>query len=109
MDTTESNIGDLVEYIAMTLARKPDDVRVETYLYGEEIEVNLLVDQEDMGRIIGRQGRVAHAIRALAKAAHVDPDLHVLLNIDCWQEIGDGKSPSERQAEADGEQIPEDT
>ncbi len=83
----EENVGKLVEYIAATLSRKPDAVRVETYLDDRELEVNLVVDQVDMGRVIGRQGRVAHAIRALAKAAHTDPRLHVILNIDSWQEI----------------------
>ena len=83
----EENVGKLVEYIATTLSRKPDAVRVETYLDDRELEINLVVDQVDMGRVIGRQGRVAHAIRALAKAAHTDPRLHVILNIDSWQEI----------------------
>lgn len=85
----EENVGKLVEYIATTLSRKPDAVKVETYLEDLELEVNLVVDQMDMGRVIGRQGRVAHAIRALAKAAHTDPRLHVILNIDSWQEIGE--------------------
>ncbi len=87
VEEIEANVGKLVEYIATTLSRKPDAVRVETYLEDRDLEVNLIVDQGDMGRVIGRQGRVAHAIRALAKATHTDPRLHVVLNIDAWQEI----------------------
>lgn len=87
VEEIEANVGKLVEYIATTLSRKPDVVRVETYLEDRDLEVNLIVDQVDMGRVIGRQGRVAHAIRALAKATHTDPRLHVVLNIDAWQEI----------------------
>lgn len=105
----EENVGKLVEYIATTLSRKPDAVKVETYLDDKELEVNLVVDQMDMGRVIGRQGRVAHAIRALAKASHTDPRLHVVLNIDSWQEIGEevgGQGGSEEEIEEDLEQEP---
>ncbi len=101
----EENVGRLVEYIAITLSRKPDAVKVETYLDERELEVNLVVDQMDMGRVIGRQGRVAHAIRALAKAAHTDPRLHVILNIDSWQEINEenGKPDFLNEETEDGE------
>ncbi len=95
----EENVGKLVEHIATTLSRKPGMVRVETYLDDRELEVNLVVDQVDMGRVIGRQGRVAHAIRALAKAAHTDPRLHVILNIDSWQEINEDGDAWEPDAE----------
>ena len=83
----ESRIGKLVELIATTLAQHPERVRVATRLYDREIDINLVVEQEDMGRIIGRHGRVAHAMRDLIKASHTHPNLHVSLNIDCWQEL----------------------
>lgn len=89
MDAQE-NIRQLVAYIATTLARNPDAVRVDAVLENGDLEVNLMVAQDDMGRLIGRQGRVAHAIRALVKAAHADPELHVMLNIDPWPDAADG-------------------
>lgn len=96
----EENVGRLVEYIAGTLSRRPEAVRVEAFLEDRDLEVNLVVDQVDMGRVIGRQGRVAHAIRALAKATHADPRLHVILNIDSWQELnGEDYSPDSTESE----------
>lgn len=94
---TEARARKLVTLIATTLAQRPEDVRVESQMYDQEMELTLLVDQEDMGRVIGRQGRVALAVRDLIKASHAETNLHVSLNIDCWQEMGDGLSPSERE------------
>ncbi len=96
---TEERIGKLVELIATTLAQDPDSVKVTTRLYNREIDIQLVVDQDDMGRIIGRQGRVAHAMRDLIKAAHANPNLHVSLNIDCWQEMAASAPSTRRQAD----------
>ncbi len=95
----ESRIGKLVELITTTLAQYPERVRVETRLYDREIDINLVVEQEDMGRIIGRHGRVAHAMRDLIKASHTNPNLHVSLNIDCWQELEEPALFAQRQAD----------
>jgi predicted RNA-binding protein YlqC (UPF0109 family) len=58
---------DLVEYIAKSLVNAPDDV-VVTEEEGEEgIVLKLQVADEDKGRIIGKQGRIAQAIRTLIR------------------------------------------
>lgn len=98
----ETRIGKLVTLIATTLAQHPDSVKVETRLYDREIDINLVVEQEDMGRIIGRQGRVAHAMRDLIKASHSNPNLHVSLNIDCWQELEQGEFVPRRPSADEG-------
>ena len=60
---------ELVEYIVKALVDKPEEVSIsETQSEGLSIlEVN--VPKEDMGKVIGREGRIANAIRTVAKAA----------------------------------------
>lgn len=60
---------ELVEYIAGALVDDPTQVRVSERRRGEGTELSLLVAKEDMGRIIGRSGRVANAIRLLLQVA----------------------------------------
>ncbi|MBX3045465.1 MAG: KH domain-containing protein [Anaerolineales bacterium] len=60
---------ELVEYIAGALVDDPTQVRVNQRRRGEGTELSLLVGKEDMGRIIGRNGRVANAIRLLLQVA----------------------------------------
>ncbi|MFA5675265.1 MAG: KH domain-containing protein [Christensenellales bacterium] len=60
---------ELVKYVAEALVEKPEDVRVKL-LGGEKTAViELSVAREDMGKVIGKQGRIAKAIRAVVKAA----------------------------------------
>jgi hypothetical protein len=64
-----AGMKDLIAYIAKALVDKPDEV-VVTDIKGEQITViELKVAKEDIGKIIGRQGRTAHAIRTILSAA----------------------------------------
>ena len=61
---------DLVEFLVKALVADPESVRVEEIEEREgEILLEVHVAQDDLGRVIGREGRVANAIRTLAKAA----------------------------------------
>lgn len=60
---------ELVEYIAKSLVDDPTEVRVVEKRDRREVRIELKVAEQDMGRIIGRSGRVANAIRALMRAA----------------------------------------
>lgn len=61
---------ELVEFLAKSLVDHPDEVRTRTYERGEQgTIVELEVDPEDLGKVIGRQGRTARAIRTLLGAA----------------------------------------
>ena len=72
---------ELVEVIARALVDNPDQVQV-TETEGEDGTVlELRVAQEDMGKVIGRQGRIAKAIRSVVKAASTKADCHVTLEI----------------------------
>lgn len=96
VDSTIDRIGQLVTWVASTLAQHPDDVEVEAHQYDQDLEFNLLVHQEDMKFIIGRNGDNIRALRALVKASSTNPHAHVALHVDSWQEIGDGLTPTER-------------
>lgn len=60
---------ELVEVIAKALVDNPDEVVVTERTEGKNIVIELHVAQSDMGKVIGKQGRIAKAIRAVVKAA----------------------------------------
>lgn len=60
---------ELVKYIATSLVDKPEAIDVREVENEENIVIELRVDPEDMGKVIGKQGRIAKAIRAVIKAA----------------------------------------
>ncbi|MCI5569664.1 MAG: KH domain-containing protein [Candidatus Alectryocaccobium sp.] len=71
----------LVEVIAKSLVENPDEVVVTETENGEEILIELKVASSDMGKIIGRQGRIAKAIRSVVKAASSKSDKKVVVDI----------------------------
>lgn len=58
---------ELIEYIAKSIVSKPEEVVVTEERSSERVILKLQVNQEDMGRVIGKQGRVAQAMRTLLK------------------------------------------
>jgi len=60
---------DLVEYLAKALVDKPDGVQVTQREEDDAIILELRVLPEDMGKVIGKQGRIAKSIRTLVKAS----------------------------------------
>ncbi len=72
---------DLVEYIAKALVDRPDQVQV-TEIEGEQTSViELKVAKEDLGKVIGKQGRTARAIRTLLSAASTKIGKRAVLEI----------------------------
>ena len=61
-------MGDLVKYIAVNLVDKPDEVQVEVKEGENSTVIELRVAPEDMGKVIGRQGRIAKEIRTLMRS-----------------------------------------
>jgi hypothetical protein len=62
-------VQDLIEYIALSLVDDPLQVRVSQYQRGSNVELRLQVAKEDMGRVIGKHGRVANSMRNLLRVA----------------------------------------
>lgn len=60
---------DLIKYIVNQFAEKPENVEYLTEEKGDTIEVTVLLDESDMGKVIGRQGKIAKALRTIVKAA----------------------------------------
>jgi hypothetical protein len=72
---------DLVEYIAKSIVNEPDKVELTEEDTEEGIKLTLKVDDEDKGRIIGRQGRVAQAMRTLIRVKAAKAGTKVNLEI----------------------------
>ncbi|MBQ2777061.1 MAG: KH domain-containing protein [Peptococcaceae bacterium] len=71
----------LVEHLAKSLVDQPDAVKVTQVDNGKEITIHLTVAPEDMGKVIGKQGRIAKAIRTVVKAAAVKANKRVTVEI----------------------------
>ena len=72
---------ELVETIAKALVENPDEVSVAEREEGKDLIIELRVAPSDMGKVIGRQGRIAKAIRAVVKAASTKIDKRVSVDI----------------------------
>ena len=72
----------LIEYLARALAEFPDEVRVEEVHDGDRVVLHLYVNEADKGRIIGRDGRCANAIRSLLHVAAVRTGVRATLSIE---------------------------
>lgn len=72
---------ELVEVIAKALVDYPDEVVVTETETDKSIVVELRVAQSDMGKVIGKQGRIAKAIRSVVKAAASKSEKKVMVDI----------------------------
>ena len=72
---------ELVEVIAKALVDNPDEVVVTESMKGEDTLIELKVSPSDMGKVIGKQGRIAKAIRSVVKAAASKEDKKVIVEI----------------------------
>ena len=72
---------ELVETIAKALVEHPDEVVVTEKASGRSILIELQVAPSDMGKVIGRQGRIAKALRTVVKAAAQKADQKVVVEI----------------------------
>ena len=72
---------EIVEVIAKALVDNPDEVVVTESMKGEDTLIELKVSPADMGKVIGKQGRIAKAIRSVVKAAASKEDKKVIVEI----------------------------
>jgi len=75
------NMKKLVEVIAKSLVDHPDEVVVTEKETDKSIVLELKVASEDMGKVIGKQGRIAKSIRTVVKAAAAKSDKKVVVEI----------------------------
>ena len=74
-------MAELVADIARRLVDEPDEVRVETSEEDGSLVLHLFVAPDDLGKVIGRQGRIARALRTVVRAGSVREGRRVLLKI----------------------------
>ena len=72
---------ELVEFLVRALVEQPDKVEVEEFEEDGDLVLEVSVAEDDLGRVIGKGGRVANAIRTLAKAAAVRLERRVIVDI----------------------------
>ena len=72
---------ELVEFLARALVEDPDSVGVEEIDEGGEVVLEVSVAPDDLGRVIGRSGRVVNALRSVAKAAATHEERRVMVEI----------------------------
>ncbi len=72
----------LIEYIARSLVDDPTEVHVTEVRRGASVNLELQVAKEDMGRVIGKGGRVANAMRMLLRVAAAQEGLRATLDIE---------------------------
>ncbi len=74
-------MGELVRVIAQALVDHPEAVEVKEVEGKRSMIVELKVHEDDMGKVIGKQGRIAKAIRTVVKAAATKEDMRVVVEI----------------------------
>ena len=73
---------ELVEHMAKALVTDPEAVTVTEELGEEGVQLSLTVAPDDMGKVIGKQGRIAKAMRTVMRAAATRKDVRVSVEID---------------------------
>lgn len=72
---------ELLEYLAKALVDHPEDVRIETIEGERSVILQLKVNEDDIGKVIGKQGRIAQALRTLVKAAAMKQGKNAIVEI----------------------------
>lgn len=60
---------EIVEYIVKNLVQTPDEVKVSSYEDGDITVIHVLVNEDELGKVIGKNGRIAQSIRAIIRSA----------------------------------------
>jgi predicted RNA-binding protein YlqC (UPF0109 family) len=74
-------VRELVEFLVRALVENPDEVEVEELEENGDVVLEVTVADDDLGRVIGRGGRIANALRTVARAAATKEDCRVIVEI----------------------------
>lgn len=77
----ENSLKDLLEFLAKSIVDEPDKVEIEEEVGDEKTALRLKVAQPDMGKIIGRQGKTAKALRVVLSAAAAKRNIWFTMDI----------------------------
>ena len=79
------SLCDLTEFLVKNLVSNPDMVSVKQFDDEEEITIEVLVSSDDMGKVIGKRGMIANAIRTIVQASsRLNNGAYVKINIDSF-------------------------
>lgn len=81
MRKTEEEVRELLEYLAKSLVDKPDEVKVQETETDTTVVLELTVAKDDIGKVIGKQGRIARALRTIVKASAVKNGKRAIVEI----------------------------
>ena len=77
------NIVEFTEFLVTKITKNPDAVEVRDFKKDDVLTIEILVDESDMGRVIGKQGKIANAVKTLIQAkAYNDGIKNVRVSID---------------------------
>ena len=79
MDTT--SVKEMLSYLVGNLVEHPEEIRIEAVENGDSVVLQLRVAPTDMGKVIGRQGRIAKELRAILKALGQREEMRVTIDI----------------------------
>jgi predicted RNA-binding protein YlqC (UPF0109 family) len=71
----------LIQYLAQAIVDHPEEVKVTEEVDDDRVIVHLEVGENDLGKVIGREGRVAEAMRSVLRVAAIKDDIRVRLEI----------------------------
>lgn len=74
-------MDELVRYIVNSLVDKPEEAKVEMHEQDDSYVIEVSVAPDDIGKVIGKQGRIAKAIRTVVKAASINSDKKYMVEI----------------------------
>lgn len=77
----QDELLNLLEYMTQSLVDKPEEVSIEQYQDGKTLHLDLQVNPEDIGRVIGKHGRVANAMRTLLRMVAARNGQQVMMDI----------------------------
>lgn len=77
----EGELKELLEYLAKALVDNPEEVRVEETETDTTVVLELTVAKDDIGKVIGKQGRIARALRTIVKASAVKNGKRAIVEI----------------------------
>lgn len=89
------DLKEVLSEIVKPIVTKPDEVSITEKTSGKDVLLQLSVSPEDMGKVIGRHGKIAKAIRTVMKAAAVIADVHVRVDILDRDEIDEENTDAE--------------
>ena len=81
MAADPSNLRDLIEFMSKALVDFPDDVEVKEVVHEQTAKFELRVNKQDLGKVIGKQGRTARSLRTILMAASTKLDRRSVLDI----------------------------